>query len=293
MSSRDQTFVLPDGRHLGFAAYGPETGFPVLGFHGIPGSRLQHLPDDGIFAEYPIRLMILDRPGVGLSTPCSLRPIRAWAEDVRHFCHGLQLEQVGVIGVSGGGPYALACARLLPELVRHISLVSALGPVSERLFANCLPFPLPGLFSLALRHPRLTQRLLELRLKKMPASPAEMVDALHIRLSPADMYLLQQPAIAAMLWQDVQESLRQGAAALVHELAVQKMDWGFELGVMAMPLHLYHGTEDWLVAPQTASALHARLPGSRLHWIEGGGHFMIFEQIRVIFNQILQDVARG
>ncbi len=293
MSSRNQTFVLPDGRHLGFAVYGPETGFPVLGFHGIPGSRLQHLPDDGIFAQYPVRLMILDRPGVGLSTPCDRRPIRAWAEDVLHFCQGLRLERAGVIGVSGGGPYALACARLLPELVCQVTLVSALGPVSDRLFANCLPFPLRVLFTLASHHPHLTQRLLQRRLRQMPDSPAEMVDALHIRLSPADMYLLQQPAIAAMLRQDVQESLRQGAAALVYELAVQKMDWEFDLGAMAMPLHLYHGTEDWLVAPQTAPALHARLPGSRLHWMEGGGHFMIFERINEIFHQILQDVARG
>ncbi len=292
-AEKDKILLLPDGRALGYAIHGPDDGVPVLGFHGIPGSRLQHPPDADIYRRYPVRLFLLERPGIGLSSPSALRPVRCWAQDVAAFCTALSLHRVAVLGISGGGPYALACARLLPDRVAQVSLVSALGPLAQPEYFRHLSPPARILFRLAESFPLATRHLLQRRLRRMPASPAEFAKTLHLRLHAADWALLSRPEIAAMLRRDVEESLRQGAGALVHELRVQRMEWEFEGGEVAMPLHIYHGTADWLVKPEMALALHRDLPGSQLHLVPEGGHFMVLAQMQTIFSQIIQDIERG
>jgi pimeloyl-ACP methyl ester carboxylesterase len=55
-----------------------------------------------------MRLLALERPGFGLSTPEPNRRILDWPIDVQSFAKGMQLDQIAVMGLSGGGPYAPA-----------------------------------------------------------------------------------------------------------------------------------------------------------------------------------------
>jgi pimeloyl-ACP methyl ester carboxylesterase len=120
--SDSQTLVLPDSRTLGYAEYGNPNGKPLLYFHGFPSSRLEAYALDSIAFRRDIRLLALDRPGFGLSTHDQRRHINDWPTDVQTFASKLGLSRFAVLGVSGGGPYALACARQLPS-----EMLSAVG----------------------------------------------------------------------------------------------------------------------------------------------------------------------
>ncbi|OQE37547.1 hypothetical protein PENNAL_c0794G03227, partial [Penicillium nalgiovense] len=69
-----------------------------------------------------IRVIAPERPGFGLSTVQPNRRIMDWPADVQALAHYLSLSRFAVMGGSGGGPYALACARMLPQ-----DMMSAVG----------------------------------------------------------------------------------------------------------------------------------------------------------------------
>lgn len=94
-----QTFQLPDGRVLGFAEYGNPNGRPLLYFHGYPSSRIEAEAADTMAQRCGIRILSLDRPGFGLSTPQPERTLLDWPKDVQTFAHGMGLERFAVMGL--------------------------------------------------------------------------------------------------------------------------------------------------------------------------------------------------
>ncbi|KAI1329332.1 alpha/beta hydrolase [Xylariaceae sp. FL0255] len=133
MSSRDsQTLKLQNGRVLGFAEYGSPTGKPLFYFHGFPSSRYEAIGIHEICKRQDLRIIAPDRPGFGLSTFVPDRQITDWPEDVRALASHLGLTRFAVLGCSGGGPYALACAHALPsEMLSGVGLLASAGPWKE------------------------------------------------------------------------------------------------------------------------------------------------------------------
>ncbi|MEJ2386166.1 MAG: alpha/beta hydrolase, partial [Chromatiaceae bacterium] len=120
---------LPDGRRVACSEYGDPAGRPVVYCHGFPSSRHEALLlHDNAVAE-GARVIAIDRPGYGDSDYQPGRAILDWPADVAAVADQLELERFSVIGVSGGGPYALACAARLPERLSACALVCALGPI--------------------------------------------------------------------------------------------------------------------------------------------------------------------
>lgn len=79
--------------------------------------------------EKRIRLIVPDRPGCGRSSPLEHRRFTDYPADIDFLATHLELGQYAILGVSGGGPYALACARYLsPDSVAAIGLLSPAGP---------------------------------------------------------------------------------------------------------------------------------------------------------------------
>ena len=123
-SPKNSTITLPDGRRLGCAEYGDPDAMPVLYCHGFPSCRLEPsmLPVSGI------RLIALDRPGYGLSDPLPGRTLLDWPRDVAAAADALGLGRFAVAGVSGGAPYAAACAALLKDRVMGLALICGIAP---------------------------------------------------------------------------------------------------------------------------------------------------------------------
>ena len=129
-SESSASLILPDGRTLGYAQYGQlSTGRAIFYLHGFPGSRMEIASWDVVAMDMGARLVAVDRPGIGWSSPQPDRTILDHAKDVEHLAQHLNLSSYCVLGISGGGPYALACAATLPaDELKAVSIVCGLGP---------------------------------------------------------------------------------------------------------------------------------------------------------------------
>jgi pimeloyl-ACP methyl ester carboxylesterase len=130
---------LPDGRLLGWAEWGPSDGFPVLLCPGAATSRWLGLGADAV-AALRVRLVSVDRPGLGVSTPAPGRMFGDFADDIRHLAARRGLGRPAVIGNSQGAPFALACA--VEGIAGALALVSGADEVAAPGFADVLPVQL-------------------------------------------------------------------------------------------------------------------------------------------------------
>src|ERR1700728_44925 len=130
---RDEVIRLPDGRHLAYRVAGPSNGFPLLFFHGLAQSRLTVHPDTSIIEKLGIRLVTIDRPGIGLSSPRQHRTLLHWPQDVLAVVNHLKISQFAILGHSAGAPYVAACAYCLPDRLVSATIVSGVPPRSPRL----------------------------------------------------------------------------------------------------------------------------------------------------------------
>jgi len=130
--------TLADGRRLAYARYGLAGGRPLFYLHGLPGSRYECQLIDTPARNAGIAVIAPDRPGYGLTEPRQDRSLCAWTDDVASLADQLGIDRFSVVGVSGGGPCALACAHQMPERVTALGLVASLGPVYETSLRNAM-----------------------------------------------------------------------------------------------------------------------------------------------------------
>ena len=117
---------LPDGRRLGYTTYGADSGPLVVVLDG-PASRGLARASAPAAAGLGIRLVAPDRPGVRASTPAPDRGIADWPSDHAALLDALGAQRAGILSQSGGTPYAVAAAAVLPE---RMIAIAALGPVA-------------------------------------------------------------------------------------------------------------------------------------------------------------------
>src|SRR3954464_14063649 len=132
MNGRAESLVTADGRLLAWVEGGDPDGYPVIGLHGTPGCRLSRWPDDSVYAEAGVRYVTTDRAGYGLSSRHRGRSVADEARDVLAVADALGFHRFAVVGGSGGGPHALACAALLPARVERVACQSSLAPLGDR-----------------------------------------------------------------------------------------------------------------------------------------------------------------
>lgn len=107
---------------------GDSRGVPVFYCHGFPGSRFEARLAAGAARRLGIRVLAPDRPGLGASTYLTGCTIGDWAADVTELADRMALERFALLGVSGGGPYALACAARILQRVRAVAVVAGMAP---------------------------------------------------------------------------------------------------------------------------------------------------------------------
>src|ERR1700742_4514404 len=125
------TVALDDGRTVAYAEWGDPTGRPLFSLHGTPGCRLSRHPDPRLWSGLGLRVITLDRPGYGCSTPLPGRRVAHAAHDVGAVAEALGLERFLVAGGSGGGPHALACAAGLGDRVTACAAVASAAPLTR------------------------------------------------------------------------------------------------------------------------------------------------------------------
>ncbi len=116
-------------RKLGFAEFGDPQGRAIFWLHGTPGARRQIPVEARVFAEKNgIRLIGVDRPGIGSSTPYEYKKVIDFADDLRTIADTLGISKMEIIGFSGGGPYTLGCAAAMPDRVIAVGVLGGVAP---------------------------------------------------------------------------------------------------------------------------------------------------------------------
>jgi pimeloyl-ACP methyl ester carboxylesterase len=263
-------FYLPGGRRLGYAEYGDPSGRVVLWFHGTPGGRRQ-LPLNGRRAaeKLGLRVVLVERPGSGLSDPHRYDMVADWATDMAHVAKALGAERLGVVGLSGGGPFALACAGT-PDLASRVAAVAVLGGVTPAVGPDATR---SGAIELARRFAPVLSALREPLARitfglVLPIIPFGHLAYLALkRVMPAgDQRVFADPDIEAMFIDDIVCVLA-GAVpcqALIDDARLFGRDWGFRLADVKAPVRWWHGDADSIVSFDNAEKAAGRLPDADL-----------------------------
>jgi pimeloyl-ACP methyl ester carboxylesterase len=276
---KEQRVTLKGGRTLGFAEYGDPAGEAVLEFHGIPGSRLEASYYDDAGKKLGARVIGIDRPGFGISTYAKGYRIVDWPRDVLEFANALGLNRFAVVGISSGSPYALACARFMPERLNGCAVVSGISPLKvegEKLnpgdyvlaseilmarLANAVPLVARAAFRYLLRQLRNNPRkAMELLMKGAPASDLELLNDNRARRNFQDTLV---------------ECARGGINGAIEGFALELRDWGFRLNDIKTHVSIWQGAADNVVFPRAASYMASKLPDHDLHIIPEAGHLTV------------------
>ena len=189
-----QMFTLEDKRILGFEIYGEKENATevVLFFHGTPGSRFFITNEmENSLLRNKVKLYILERPGFGLSTPHHERTFETWANDVKQFINKEIQQKVSLIGYSAGGPYAIACAKYIPELLINLFIISSPSPPEAKHLYSEMDFTSKIGYFLARNWRWGLEKAVHFEAKKWKKNPIKQTkDFLRGCLPDAQTYLL-------------------------------------------------------------------------------------------------------
>lgn len=282
---------LPDGRTLTYQLYGDTDGRPLYYFHGLPGSRLQAALHHVEALTAGVCLVAPDRPGFGGSDYQAGRSILGWAADLGFMADTLGHRRFGVLGVSCGGPYALACAHQLGNRLDYVGLLAGMGPMDKpELRTTQLP-ALKLMFGLARFHPRLASPLLALDRLMFRSNPARALNALAGLLAEPDRQALAaDPAAAEGFAAFLVEAYRQGIRGACMEAALIASPRHFALADIQVPVHLYQSGQDRHVPEAMGRHLQTQLPNASLRIYPQEGHLSI---VLNQFRQVLTDFSHS
>lgn len=278
LRAQDHVVRLADGRRLGYSEYGARNGQPIFFFHGFGTTRVICPPDDRPAVDLGLRLIAVDRPGIGLSDPQPGRRLLDWPTDVAELAKRLGIETFSVIGWSGGGPYALACAYALKDRVSAVGLISSPAPLTgisesgylRRLDRNAVRAAgrAPWVIRLALWHWGRPQRRDATRF--FERSVAEMC--------AADQAVLSEPDLRDRMIANSAELYRQGGRGMYDEGLVLARPWGFELSDIRVPVHVWHGALDETVPTAMAEYLAREIPNAQVNIHPDEGHHLLYRR---------------
>ena len=266
---------LQDGRTLACLELGDPAGSPVLYFHGYPGSRLEARVAAVAAGRLGLRLLALDRPGFGQSTFQSRRTIGGWASDVGALADQLALERFSVVGVSGGGPYALACAAMLSHRLARIALVCPLAPLDVAGGKAGMLAQDRLMLGLAARAAPLARGVVHMLVRWMRADVERYLRFMMAGMVSPDRELFADPDYRALVLASTAEALRQGGRGAARELTLIARPWDFRLQDVRMPVSLWQGLADQILPATMARRLAAALPVCNARFLPGEGHLSL------------------
>ena len=280
--STNQIITLENGRKLGFAEFGRPEGVPVFFFHGFPGSRLDWFlfNAEETAVEMNARIIVVDRPGMGLSDFQSGRMILDWPADVIEVADVLQINRFSLLAASGGAPYGLACAHKIPDRLKATTIVSGMGPADAPGAKDGSSWSIPG-------KPSLLRRVLLTMLVQGLKKPERMLSQTKDSFSGPDAALIEvHPEIADVIIESWGEAFRAGIGGVNHDAGLYTRSWGFQLQDVTAPVHLWHGGQgDGNVLASVGRYVADSLPNCKATFLEDEGHFsMIYNHMEDILS---------
>lgn len=276
------TIQTADGRTLGYADFGPAGATPVLWFHGGPGSRLEPKATAPAAADLGWRLIGVDRPGYGLSTPRPGRSIASCVPDALAVADALGVEEFYAVGVSTGGAYAAATAAIAPDRVAGVVLCCALtdlrnADVKQQMVAMT---DWSKIFEATSRDEALDLAAQQFGEDGSALLNPTALDAQNISLAPADMQMFTDPTFLAGMLEAAPEMFSWGVQGYADDRLADGPGWGsFDVEAVRCPVVVLHGEADTVCPVLNAHATAAVVPGATLRLMPDDGHFSIVRHV--------------
>jgi pimeloyl-ACP methyl ester carboxylesterase len=259
----DAALRLADGRQLAWAEWGDPRGSPIVFLHPSPGSRM-FCPDAQATARAGVRLITVDRPGYGGSDPVADPSLTGFASDLARLVDHLWLGQFPVVGWSGGGQYAAACAAVLGERVSALGLIAVPAPDVEVPWLSPVTREAAGPNAADLRRVLAALSENDALLLTAPERAGDCWD------SPSDITARRQPGVEHALGIMWREGLCHGAEGLAADVVAGLRPWSFSPALLANTARLFYGDDDAVVDLEHARWWRRELPHSELTVIEAG-----------------------
>ena len=309
-NENDKVFTIIDKffgkepRQIGYTEWGTPNGFPIIHFHPQPTSRLFFHPKfNETLVEYGLRLFILERPGIGISSPwdgfTQSRTTKDWAKDVLQFVESMEFESVSLIGHSAGCPHAIAAAEVLKDKVKSLILMgpiifkSSLSNEDITLMKEYEFDPLDGmlpssqnLYSLGASGYHWVNNALLHIFAPLLTSNIELSYA-DIKELESEKILFNDPTWESIFFKSAAECYRQGIRGMAQDLEACALPFQFSLSKLNADTTIFVGSDDKFTPPSHAKLIHHLLPNSKLNIIPGYGHWSLFANyFETILNQI-------
>lgn len=265
------------GERIAWNEYGDPGGGVMMFYHGWPSSRLQARAVHHLASERGIRVIALDRPGMGQSTLVRGRRLEDWGSLIEEFANAHCIGRFAQLGVSGGGPYVLPCVERMPDRVAGSAVLcgavpldslddrKGLHPIYRAMIAmKWMPAPcFSPAFKIGgkLAHGNLNRPPLAWLLASLPAEDREV-----LRSNPRGV-----PVFVASF----EEGIRQGGSGVMSDADIYLNDWKLDWSSIRQPVCYWHGGQDRNIPPELVKNLVARIPGAQLQLDEREGHFSL------------------
>ncbi len=267
---------------------GDRDGYPVLAFHGAPGSHVEAVAfADAAAAEVGVRLIAIDRPGMGMSAMSPRQQIADFADTVAAVADRFHMKRFAVLGASAGGPYALAAAARLPDRVSKAIAVSSPAPFDDQSASKGSAGVKPAGGLLILRRFPFLARPAAARMAQVVRKPRGL-DAMIARMSPAD-----RARIAGDNWlrdrlaENIYTAFESGSRGVAVDFQVLfARPWGFDPANITVPVEIWHGNGDGNVPIEDAMRLAKAIPNSTIEIIGGAGHLLFVDHAAEILQSI-------
>jgi pimeloyl-ACP methyl ester carboxylesterase len=265
-----------NGEHwIAFDIKGAAHGYPIFLLHGTPGSREGPAPRPSVLYRLGIRLICYDRPGYGKSTPHPGRRVLDAAQDVAAIADELRLDEFSVVGRSGGGPHALACAALLTERVRKAAVLVSVAPSDAQGldWYDGMTGSNVAEYERARHGADVLAAELSARGQLIRQDPEFLLQLLEPELTAPDRRILRDPAIRRLLTSTYAEALCQGPEGWIDDVLALRDPWGFSLKEISVPVLLWHGADDVFSPVAHTHWLASQIPGAQVEVQHGAAHF--------------------
>lgn len=277
MSELIHLITTEDGRQLSVIEDGDPNGIPILFQHGTPGSKLLFQPwiDDAL--EKNIRLLSYNRPGFGGSTPCPGRKIADVAQNVTAIAKTLDIDRLLTWGISGGGPHALACAALLPDLVTAVASLACPTPYGIEDFDWIAGMGKGALdeINAALEGRAALEAFTENETYSIKSATAEQLVAVFQNyISPPDAEVLTKD-YAQFTLDSILTGIHESREGWVDDNLAFISDWGFSLDQIKVPVLLMQGAQDHIVPLSHYEWLAVNIPGVDARLLPDDGHLSL------------------
>ncbi|RKE10330.1 pimeloyl-ACP methyl ester carboxylesterase [Catellatospora citrea] len=272
---------LADGRRLGWAEWGPPGGAPVLFCPGAGTSRRLGFGADAVDA-FGVRLISLDRPGLGASDAAPGRTLIDWAADVAEFAGLARLRRPAAVGFSQGAPFALACAAV--GAVSAVAVVSGTDELARPQVTAALPEQVRWLVGAAADDPDEA----EAHFAQLDAE--RLLHMVTATCGPSDREVYEEAAFAAQFRRALVEGFAQGSAGYARDTLLSMTPWPFDPAAIRVPVEFWYGALDTspVHSPDFGEVLAARIPHARRHLLAQSGGALLWTQSERILVSLLR-----